>query len=153
MLIAMKSCPVYPLSRILTEIVLPQSILTKILIPICSSLPEFLTSERNYAIPEADLHIFRGIAGKIIPAIATTTALVTGAICLEIFKIIQKFPSEKLYNSFNNLALPLFSTLETTSPKVNEYVCGKTFKWTARDRVDIQHPNMTLKELIDYIHG
>lgn len=107
---------------------------------------------RNYSIPEADLHTSRGIAGKITPAIATTTALVTGAICLEIYKIIQKFPVEKLFNSFNNLALPMFTTMEPEPPKVTEsIVCGKPLKFTAWDRVDIQNPDMTLQELIAFM--
>eukprot|EP01038_Epipyxis_sp_PR26KG_P008482 gene8482-11465_t len=86
---------------------------------------------RNYRIPEADLHVSRGIAGKITPAIATTTALVTGIICIELYKILQNKPLNQLMNSFNNLALPLFTTMEPEPPKTTtSLIKGKEWKWT-----------------------
>ncbi len=107
---------------------------------------------RNYRIPEADLHTSRGIAGKITPAIATTTALVTGAICLELYKIVQDKPASKLVNSFTNLALPMFTSMEPEPPKATvAQVRGKEWRWTQWDRIDIAQPDMTIEQLIAHL--
>ena len=77
---------------------------------------------RNYKIKEAPRHKIKLIAGKIIPAIATTTAMVVGAVGLELYKYVLGKDVSKFRNSFMNLALPLWVFSEPLPPIVNKDV-------------------------------
>uniref|UniRef100_A0AAV1UIK5 E1 ubiquitin-activating enzyme n=1 Tax=Peronospora matthiolae TaxID=2874970 RepID=A0AAV1UIK5_9STRA len=109
---------------------------------------------RSYKIPEEDMHKSRFIAGKIIPAIATTTALVTGLVCFEFLKVYQNKPLTDYKNGFVNLALPLFTFAEPVEPKSTKTMLkGKEYKWTAWDRLEVDQGDMTLKDFLTYFEN
>lgn len=103
---------------------------------------------RNYSIPEVDKLKAKFIAGRIIPAIATSTAMATGLVCLELYKVLDEgHKLEDYRNTFANLALPLFSMAEPVPPKVIKH---GSMSWTVWDRW-IMKGNPTLRELLQWL--
>ncbi len=100
---------------------------------------------KNYSIDVADRHKTKFIAGRIIPAIATTTALVAGLVCLELYKVIdERKVIDDYKNGFINLAGPFFGFSEPVKAAEFKYYDNK---WTLWDRFEIRG-DVTLKELI-----
>ncbi|KAK3761216.1 hypothetical protein RRG08_022616 [Elysia crispata] len=73
---------------------------------------DFIASTTNlraqmYSIDQGDRLKIKKIAGRIVPAIATTTAAVSGLVTIEMIKVLGKAPLHQLKNCFLNLALPM----------------------------------------------
>ena len=123
----------------------------------------------NYSIAPADRHKSKLIAGRIIPAIATTTSLVAGLVGLEQYKLVQGhkkvtfqfdeiFPQKYLLNFFKveffkngfaNLALPFITFSDPImAPKSN--FLGKD--WTLWDRFLLENNDgeMTLEQFMEH---
>lgn len=101
----------------------------------------------NYNIAPADHYKSKLIAGKIIPAIATTTSLVSGLTCLELFKVIQGHKKLDSYrDNFLNLALAYLGYAEPMRAPQHRYYENEFTLW---DRFEL-NAEMTLKEFMDY---
>ena len=114
---------------------------------------------KNYNIKKTNFLRVKEIAGNIIPAIASTTAAITGLNCLQIYEILIKSDIDinKLRSSAINLGT---SEFDLSIPEEVRYIkdipktkSSPEYKvipqpFTVWDKIDIG-PNLTVKQLID----
>ncbi len=124
-----------------------------------------------YGIPSEDLHSSRRIAGNIIPAIASTTAVVAGLAGMELLRYFADERALSRYRcAFLNMALPVFMLSEPVPCEVSETVLPagvsyvppgadeslqdtsqeRTWRWTLWDTIQVRHP-ATLGELLSLV--
>ncbi|XP_053891389.1 ubiquitin-like modifier-activating enzyme 7 isoform X4 [Malaclemys terrapin pileata] len=111
----------------------------------------------NYGIAPADWHKSKRVAGRIVPAIATTTAAVAGLACLELYKLVWGHRDLGSYcNSFLQLAEPLLARFRPLSPPAT-YKYGQE-TWSCWHRVEVpgigaHREELSLQELLDQLQG
>ncbi|CAD2222818.1 Ubiquitin-activating enzyme active site, putative [Angomonas deanei] len=81
----------------------------------------------NYEITTADRMKVKLVAGKIIPAIATTTSVVTGLVLLELFKVLQNKDVSALRNGMIDVGTNNYVLFERDEPNKFRTKIEKTY--------------------------
>ncbi|XP_048344495.1 ubiquitin-like modifier-activating enzyme 7 [Sphaerodactylus townsendi] len=109
----------------------------------------------NYGIPPIDKLQAKRIVGRIVPAIATTTAAVAGLVCLELYKLVWGHRTLGSYcSTFLRLSEPLFIQSLPHSPQSIYKHHQKT--WSCWERIEVpgvdgNGEEITLKGLCDHL--
>ena len=120
---------------------------------------DFITSTSNlratnYRIEPSDKYTTKIIAGKIIPAISTTTSIVSGLVTIEMIKnVFGKQNIESYKNSFINLAIS-FSLLSEPMPTSKITIKDKEFTpwdyYNLKDDYTVEKLLETLSNFYEY---
>jgi len=107
----------------------------------------------NYEIAPIDRMETKRIAGKIIPAIATTTATIAGLVSMELVKIaIGALPLGDFRNAFINLAVPLYAMSEPMeAPKTK--IPNTDVVYTIWDQWEVKTPDITVQDFIKHFEN
>eukprot|EP00927_Polykrikos_kofoidii_P038265 TRINITY_DN3258_c1_g2_i1.p1 TRINITY_DN3258_c1_g2~~TRINITY_DN3258_c1_g2_i1.p1 ORF type:complete len:1214 (-),score=274.92 TRINITY_DN3258_c1_g2_i1:140-3322(-) len=106
----------------------------------------------NYQIANSDFHKVKLVAGRIVPAIATTTAAVCGLVMLELFKLVQAKDANSLRTRQIGLAVNTYTSFEANEPKFfvsgEEQIVPKAEELPADafDEKGIMKPEFIVKE-------
>jgi len=118
---------------------------------------------RNYTIKPVERHKVKLIAGKIIPALATTTAMITGLITVELYKWALGYREIEQYrNSYCNLGISqVLNQVEPTpakkkqkrkDPATMDMVYPVPDGWTSWDKIEIKgDQNTTVKQFVEML--
>ena len=98
----------------------------------------------NYSIPNSTFYETKGIAGKIVPALTTTTSMVASLIVIEMMKYIENpiRPISEYSSSFINLASNLFLTSEpfpAQQKKLNNFTYSLWDKFESQGDIKLDH--------------
>ena len=112
----------------------------------------------NYKIEKTDFLKVKEVAGNIIPAIASTTAAISGLSCLQIYTILLTDNLNNFRNSNFNLATSIYDLsipeekrFITDTPKTQIANETKVIpkKFTVWDKIDLYGPFLNVKNIID----
>jgi len=110
----------------------------------------------EYSIPLIDRLQTKMIVGRIIPAIATTTAMTTGAIALEFYKLMHSHPLE-MYRCANiNLAVNSYASFEPTPCTISKFglpqniLAGEKCMDVSLWSMVTLEGNMRIQDVVDY---
>ncbi|KAK2951817.1 putative Ubiquitin-activating enzyme E1 1 [Blattamonas nauphoetae] len=103
----------------------------------------------NYSIPTVDRNQVKMISGKIIPAIATTTGVVSGLAELDVLKVVR---GEKDIDNYRNWFINLAINLYNFSAPGEAKPIAEGSAFTVWDKFTFVFDHIpTIQELVDYI--